>query len=190
MSTLITLLGGPESFISRLNYLHNSGLFDIGNEVSFLTVYQYHYAGRPALSTALVHTLIPALFNDTTTGLPGNDDSGAMASFTALSMSGLFPSAGQNVYFISPPFFPSISFTNPLTNKTATVRNMNFDESYGRIYVQNATLNGTPYAKNWIGHEFFLEGGVLELVLGESESAWGTGAMDVPPSMGTGAMKF
>jgi putative alpha-1,2-mannosidase len=116
-------------------------------------------------------------------GLPGNDDSGAMASFTIFSMLGLFPNPGQNVYFITPPFFESFSVTSQLTNKTATIRNTNFDSAYKNIYIQSAKLNGAAYQKNWIGHEFFTQGWTLELVLGDKESDWGTRIEDRPPSM-------
>ena len=181
---LISTLGGPQRFIKRLDYLHTSGLLDIGNEPSELTVYQYHYAGRPGHSAYRIHTYIPSSFNASVSGLPGNDDSGASGSFIAFAMSGLFPVAGQNVYLLTPPFFESVSYTSPITNKTATVRNVNFDPTYKNIYIQNATLNGEAYTKNWIGHEFFLQGGVLEFILGAEESAWGTRAEDLPPSAG------
>lgn len=151
----------------------------------FLTVYAYHYAGRPALSTARAHFYIPSSFNDSTSGLPGNDDSGAMGAFQAWSMIGLFPNPGQNVYLINPPFFEAVSITNPVTNRTATIRNVNFDPSYSDVYIQNATLNGEVYTKNWITHEFFSEGWTLELTLGPSESSWGTAEEDLPPSVST-----
>ena len=102
-------------------------------------------------------------------------------------MSGLFPNAGQDVYLITPPFFEEVNFTSPLTGKTATIRNVNFDPSYGVVNIQSATLDGQDYARNWIGHGFFLEGGVLELTLGE-ESSWGQGEEDLPPSTGLGTM--
>ncbi|GFF69694.1 hypothetical protein IFM47457_02450 [Aspergillus lentulus] len=184
ITTLIRLLGGPDTFISRLDFFHTSGLADIGNEPVFLTVFQYHYAGRPALSAARAHTYVPSAFNASTSGLPGNDDSGAMGAFTVFTMMGLFPNPGQNVYLIIPPFFEAVSITHPVTNKTATIRNVNFDGSYRRIYIQSATLNGEPYSRNWIGHEFFTEGWTLELTLGEEESDWGTGVGDLPPSLG------
>lgn len=76
MKTLIELLGGPDSFIERLDFFHSSGLADIGNEPVFLTVFETHYAGRPALSAVRAHSYIPRVFNDTAGGLPGNDDSG------------------------------------------------------------------------------------------------------------------
>ncbi|EMD67251.1 glycoside hydrolase family 92 protein [Bipolaris sorokiniana ND90Pr] len=184
MATLITTLGGHERFTARLDWLHESGILYVGDEQAFLTIFLYHYVGRPALSAERAHQYIPSLFNDTVGGIPGNDDSGAMGSFQALVMTGFFPNAGQDVYFIIPPFFESVSITNGQTGKTATIRNINFDPEYKNIYIQSATLNGEPYTRNWIQHSFFLEGGVLELTLGPQESAWGTGVEDVPPSLG------
>ncbi|ATZ51835.1 hypothetical protein BCIN_07g04000 [Botrytis cinerea B05.10] len=183
-ASLITTFGGPAAFVKRLDYLHDNNITYIGNEPAFLTVYQYHYAGRPALSARRSHFYIPSFFAPTNDGLPGNDDSGAMGSFVAFSMMGLFPNPGQDVYLIIPPYFESASITSPLTNKTATIRNINFDPSYKNIYVQSATLNGKPYTKNWIDHSFFTEGKELVLVLGSSESSWGTQVSDLPPSLG------
>lgn len=185
---LVSLLGGPDAFVKRLDYLHTSGLLDIGNEPSELNTFQYHYAGRPGRSAYRIHTYIPSTFNDSISGLPGNDDSGAAGSFLAFAMSGLFPVAGQNVYLLTPPFFEKVSYTSPITGKTATICNTNFDPEYKRIYIQKATLNGRSYTKSWIGHEFFLEGGVLEFELDDQESEWGTRAEDLPPSVAVGQL--
>ena len=181
-------MGGVESFIQRLDYFHTIGLADISNEPVFLTVYLYHYAGRPGLSAHRIHTYVPSSFNATNSGLPGNDDSGAMGSFLFFTMAGLFPVAGQNVYLITPPLFQEVSVKNKVTGNTATIRNTNFDPTYERIYIQNALLNGQAWTKSWIGHEFFLEGWTLELVLGTTESSWGTKVEDRPPSWVEGVM--
>ncbi|KAF2484605.1 alpha-1,2-mannosidase [Neohortaea acidophila] len=183
---LVAALGGPDTFVRRLDYLHEHGLLDIGNEPSELVVFQYHYAGRPGLSSRRLHTYIPSYFNSTVEGLPGNDDSGASGSFVALAMSGTFPVAGQSVYLLVPPFFESVSYTNAITNKTSTIRNINFDPEYVNIYIQNATLNGEPYTKNWISHDFYLQGWTLEFTLGPTESEWGTQMADLPPSTSAG----
>lgn len=155
----------------------------IGNEPSFLTVFQYHYAGRPALSALRSHFYIPRYFNTAPGGLPGNDDGGAMGSFLAFSTMGLFPNPGQNVYLITPPYFEFVSIKSPITGNTATIRNVNFDPSYEAIYIQSATLDGKPYTKNWIDHSFFTEGKELVLTLGKNESSWGTAVKDLPPSI-------
>ncbi|CAN9087652.1 unnamed protein product [Alternaria alternata] len=184
MATLIQTLGGRERFVERMNWLHESGVLYLGDEQAFLNVFLYHYAGRPALSAERAHQYIPSLFNDTVVGIPGNDDSGAMGSFEAFVMMGFFPNAGQDVYFIIPPFFESISIKNGQTGNTATIRNINFDPGHKNIYIQSATLDGVSYTRNWIRHNFFLEGGVLELTLGPQESSWGRAPEDVPPSLG------
>ncbi|KAG8409503.1 hypothetical protein J3459_017461 [Metarhizium acridum] len=97
-----------------------------------------------------------------------------MGSFLAFSMMGLFPNPGQSVYLITPPYFESVRIKHPLTKKTAIIRNVHFDPTYKNIYIQNATLNGKPYTKNWIDHSFFTEGKELVLTLGATESSWGT----------------
>ncbi|KAF1996979.1 glycoside hydrolase family 92 protein [Amniculicola lignicola CBS 123094] len=184
MASLITLLGGPERFIARLDFLHESGLLYMGDEQAFLMVFLYHYVGRPGLSAKRARSYIPSLFNETVGGIPGNDDSGAMGSFAALTLLGIFPNAGQDVYFITPPFFKSISIKNPETGKTATIRNVNFDGGRENVFVQEARLDGVKYERNWLQHRFFREGGTLELVLGKEEGKWGTGKGDGPPSEG------
>ncbi|KAI0130399.1 glycoside hydrolase family 92 protein [Xylariales sp. AK1849] len=182
-STLVSLMGGDEDFISRLDYFHTSGLADISNEPVFSTVYLYHYAGRPALSTKRLHTYIPSYFNNTDGGLPGNDDSGSMGAFVVFGMLGLFPIAGQNVYLISAPFFEEVSVKNGITGNTATIKTLGFDAAYQNVYIQNVTVNGEAWTKNWIGHELFTEGWTLEIALGSEESEWGTKVEDRPPSL-------
>ncbi|KAI1765657.1 glycoside hydrolase family 92 protein [Hypoxylon sp. FL1150] len=184
ISTLIGLMGDEDSFIERLDFFHTSGLADISNEPVFSTVYLYHYAGHPGLSTKRLHTYIPSAFNATHGGLPGNDDSGAMGGFVVFGMMGLFPVAGQDVYLISAPFFQEINITSPLTGKTAQIKTTGFDASYEDIYIQNVTVNGQPWTKSWIGHAFFNDGWTIELALGNQESDWGTKLEDRPPSWG------
>lgn len=180
---LIKLYGGPDAFVRRLDYLHDAEICYIGNEPSFLTVFQYHYAGRPALSAQRSHFYVPKYFSPAPGGLPGNDDSGAMGSFLAFSMMGLFPNPGQDVYLIIPPYFESVNITHPVTGKTAGVRNVNFDPSYKNVFIQSATLDGKPYNKNWVDHSFFTKGKKLVLTLGNKESSWGTKLEDLPPSL-------
>jgi putative alpha-1,2-mannosidase len=182
---LMKLYNGRDNYINRLSFLHDAKVGDIGNEPSFLTIFQFHYAGRPGLSAKRVHSYVGpgSAFTAGRDGIPGNDDSGAMGSFVAFCMMGLFPNPGQNVYLISPPFFKKVSITSPLTNKTATISVENFDPSYQAIYIQNATLNGDDYRRNWITHDFFTDGGDLVLRLGTNESLWGTRVEDLPPSL-------
>lgn len=180
MTSLIQTMGGKKLFTERLEYFHESGIIYMGNEQSFLPVFQFHYAGRPGLSSYWAHKYIPSLFNTTRAGIPGNDDC-AMGAFSAFAMMGFFPVAGQDVYLLTPPFFREVKL-RARNGKWAIIRVLNFDPTYQAKYIQRAALNGKPWTKSWITHEFFMKGGVLELVVGIGESMWGTKEEDFPPS--------
>lgn len=180
MASLVAAMGGKEMFVERLSYFHTSGIAYMGNEQSFLTVFQFHYGARPGLSSYFTHYYIPSQFNASVNGIPGNDDC-AMGAFTAFAFMGFFPVAGQDVYLLIPPFFPEVKI-RARNGQWAIIRAKNFDPQRKAIYIQSATLNGKKYTKNWITHDFFMKGGVLEFTVGETEGAWGTKEADLPPS--------
>ncbi|OTA95607.1 glycoside hydrolase family 92 protein [Hypoxylon sp. CO27-5] len=186
MASLIKALGGREAFVERLDYFHSSGINYMGNEPNFLPTFQFHYGGRPGRSNYWVHQYIPSQFNSSINGIPGNDDC-AMGAFTAFAFMGFYPVAGQNVYLLTAPLFREVSIQTP-SGKPATLRNVGgFDAPrYRNIYIQSARLNGKPYTRNWITHDFFVDGGTLEFILGPAESDWGTRDEDLPPSLSTG----
>ncbi|KAI1631451.1 glycoside hydrolase family 92 protein [Biscogniauxia mediterranea] len=181
MAGLAGALGGRAALVDRLEYFHEEGLSYMGNEPGFLPTYQFHYGGRPGRSAHWVRRYVPAQFNASVAGIPGNDDC-AMGAFAALAFMGFFPVAGQDVYLLTPPLFRSVSLRTPRGGGgVATIRN----RGGGGIYVQSARLDGEPYTKSWITHDFFVRGGTLEFVLGDRESDWGTREEDLPPSLST-----
>lgn len=188
MAALIEKMGGKETFVRRLSYFHETGLVDIGDELAFLTPFLYHYAGRPALSSKVAAELIVRNFSATVGGIPGNDDSGAMGSFIAFIMMGFFPNAGQDVYFLTAPWFAETRLRHPQTGRTASIRVVNFDhrlDAPATRFIQSVKLNGKDYKRNWITHDFFSIGGKLEIVLADHESSWGTDTDALPPSWST-----
>ncbi|KAI0875709.1 glycoside hydrolase family 92 protein [Hypoxylon argillaceum] len=185
MAAVVGLMGGAAAFVERLDYFHASGINYMGNEPNFLPTFLFHYAGRPARSAHWVRQYIPAQFNSSVAGIPGNDDC-AMGAFSAFAFMGFFPVAGQDVYLLTPPLFREVSIRTMDGRGWATLRNVNFDPAHGDMYIQSAKLNGKAYTKNWITHEFFTKGGVLEFVLGPQEGQWGTREEDLPPSLSTG----
>jgi predicted alpha-1,2-mannosidase len=181
MASLVSLMGGPDRFVQRLTYYHESGIAYMGNEQAFLTVFQFHYGSRPGLSSYWAHKYIPSQFNASINGIPGNDDC-AMGAFSAFVYMGFFPVAGQDVYLLNPPFFKEVRIRAREEGKWAVIRVRDFDASYERKYIQHAWLNGRKYSKSWITHDFFMTGGLLEFVVGEKEGSWGRGEADLPPS--------
>jgi putative alpha-1,2-mannosidase len=103
------------------------------------------------------------------TGLPGNDDAGAMSSWYVWNAIGLYPNAGQPYYYIASPVF-SRSVIALEGGKTFEVRAPATSEA--NRYVTGAKLNGKPLDRAWISHDELAKGGVLELTLGPAPTSW------------------
>ncbi|KAF8525819.1 alpha-1,2-mannosidase, putative subfamily [Hysterangium stoloniferum] len=188
MARLVGLMGGPQTFINRLDTFFEKGFHDIGDEPGFLPTFLYNYAGQPVKTVDRVNSILNQFFNNSLNGLPGNDDSGAMGAYVVWTHMGFYPVAGQNTYLLCSPFFPKITFQNQATGAIATVTSLNFGPA--NKYIQSAKLNGTPYTKNFITHDLFEHGGTLELVMGPGKnSKFGTGPEDLPPSLSTGGFR-
>jgi len=181
MPALIQTMGGPETFVNRLDaFFAVPKRFDVGNEPGFLVPYLYNWAGRPDKTAAHVRQIIAESYHAGRHGLPGNDDSGAMSSWFAFGQIGIFPDAGQDLYVIGSPAFPKT--TLHLAGKKDFVieaRNV----SPENIYVTAATLNGAPLERSWLRHREIADGGRLVLVMGKSPSHWGE--TNLPPSVGS-----
>jgi Glycosyl hydrolase family 92 len=64
-----------------------------------------------------------------------------MGSFVAFFLAGLYPLPGTRQILLSSPYFPEISFYNPLYNKTTTIKANNFvgnpsNGSGGTVFVK------------------------------------------------------
>ena len=103
---LIEACGGAATFRKRLDMFFDRKRYNVGNEPSFLTPCLYHWIGRPDLTSDRVRQIISENYNDKPDGLPGNDDSGAMSSWLAFHMMGLYPNAGQSYYLLHAPLIP------------------------------------------------------------------------------------
>ncbi|AOW09344.1 GH92 family glycosyl hydrolase [Flavobacterium gilvum] len=168
---LVRKSGGNEAFQKRLDIFFDSKLYNVANEPSFLTPCLYHWIGKPYLSSDRIHEIIQNNFNATPNGLPGNDDSGAMSSWLAFHMMGLYPNAGQPYYLLNAPFIKetTVQLENG-NNFKITAKNMNAKNKY----IKAAFLNGKPYNKAWIMHDDIMKGGELVFEMDSKPSTWGT----------------
>ncbi len=168
---LIELSGGDEAFEKRLNTFFDKNFFNVNNEPSFLSPCLYHWLGKPYLSSERIHDIIKKNYNDGPIGLPGNDDSGAMSSWLAFHMMGLYPNAGQDYYIINTPLLEST--TMKLTDgKEFRISTKGFSKN--NRYIQSATLNGKEYPYSTLRHADIANGGELVLKLGTKPTNWGS----------------
>ncbi|KAJ3516547.1 hypothetical protein NLJ89_g1063 [Agrocybe chaxingu] len=190
-ATLIELQGGPESFIARLNFIFDQDYFESTNEPSQQMPFMYHYANRPGLSTQRSRQVIAQFFNTSTNGLPGND--GAMGSYAAFYLLGLYPLPATSQILLSSPYFRQISFFNPVFNTTTKIVSKGFagnplDGTGGQVFVKSVAVNGKPYKSNcYLDWDVFVNGSLVELTLTDDITvSCGTGRDALPPSISTG----
>jgi predicted alpha-1,2-mannosidase len=177
---LIELAGGDQTFVRRLDNVFYRKHFDVTNEPGFLIPVLYNWAGRPDKTADVVNALLEKAFTDQRSGIPGNDDSGAMSSWLIFQSLGFYPDAGQDFYLIGTPSFPEADITLP-AGKTLRVIARNMDSEHINRYIQSATLNGKPLETSWFRHGQIIDGGTLIFTMGSAPSRWGTTVR--PPSM-------
>jgi predicted alpha-1,2-mannosidase len=173
---LIKKCGGAKAFESRLDTFFDSGYYNVANEPDFLASCLYHWVGKPERSSERTRAIIQQSFGTSASGIPGNDDSGAMSSWLAFHMMGLYPNAGQPYYLL----------TSPLVQKASIhlEDGVQFDIiaqglSEKNVYIQSARLNGQPFNQAWIAHADVVKGGTLVFAMGPQPSTWGSTL--VPP---------
>ena len=97
------------------------------------------------------------LFDET--GVPGNDDSGAMSSWYIFSAIGFFPFAGTETYYINAPFCKKIIMQRP-DNKNIIIETPN--ASGKNIYVKSFSINGKKYKNPSFNHRDIVNGATIK----------------------------
>ena len=160
LDALVDRMGGRQRCLDRLTYALRNGLIDFGNEPSFMTIWIPAALDRPDLTAEWA-----AKYRDLYRGhaLPGDDDQGAMSSMYLFLCAGLYPIAGQDVYYLHGPSVPEVAFH--LDNgRTFTITADHAGPA--NIYVQSVSLDGVPLAHPMIRHGDILRGGTLHFVMG------------------------
>ncbi|MFF5227807.1 GH92 family glycosyl hydrolase [Dactylosporangium sp. NPDC000521] len=186
---VINLMGGPTTAVQRLDHHFtelNGGLsrpyFYIGNEPEHNVPWTYNFAQRPGKTAGAVRRVMTESFTTGAGGLPGNDDLGATSAWYVWSAMGMYPvTPGADTLAIHGPTFPSL-----LIQRSAGNIQINGGSS-SNSFVQSLTLNGSAVSNNYLRYPDLAAGGTLQYTMGGSESSWGTGAGNVPPSFTDGA---
>ena len=170
---LIEACGGPDTFRKRLDMFFERKRYNVGNEPSFLTPCLYHWIGRPDLTSDRVRQIITENYSDKPDGLPGNDDSGAMSSWLAFHMMGLYPNAGQSYYLLHAPLIPE------WTLQLANGKTLHGVVKGKGTYFEKVTLNGKVLEDARLEHADLMEGG--ELMFHVSKKKPQNADSDFPP---------
>src|SRR6266508_5564784 len=189
--SVINLMGGRQTAAQRLDHHFqnlNGGLtapfFYIGNEPEHGAPWAYHFARKPAGTSAAVRRVMNESYTTGAGGLPGNDDLGATSAWYVWAALGMYPATpGADTLALHGPLFPSILVQRPGGN----VQINGSGAGQGAQFVQSFSLNGTARTQNFIRFRDIAAGGTLAFTMGSSSaSTWGTGSGDVPPSFNQG----
>jgi predicted alpha-1,2-mannosidase len=196
---LLTLLGGPQAFVRKLDELFDQaplmegepvaagslgiiGQYAHGNVPCHHIAYLYAYAGAPWKSAARVRQIASTLYATGPEGLCGNEQGGQLSAWYLFGAMGFYPvNPAEGVYVIGAPQVDKAAIDLG-GQRTFTVEAQNL--SPVNTYVTGASLNGKPLDRCWLSHADIAAGGTLRLTMGaEPTTAWASAPDAAPPSM-------
>lgn len=203
---LIDLTGGDERFVAKIDSvfalpgivkygtygtkihemlemeLAKMGQYAQGNQPIQHMIYLYSYAGQPWKTQYWIRQVMDRLYNSSENGYPGDEDQGGMSSWYVLNALGIYSVCpGTDEYVLGSPKFRKATITMEDGKKFVIEAKGN---SKDNVYIQNATLNGKRHTRNYIHYSDIVNGGVLELQMGnQPEKTRGTAKEDRPFSL-------
>jgi len=193
MATVIGLMGGPDTFINRLDNYFAKGYFAAGNEPGFEVPWTYHYANRPDLTALRVRNVVYTNFGTGIGGIPGNDDSGAMASLLTFHMLGMYPVPASKQLLVGSPFVSAYTLRNDFLGTSTSFSVIGFDKTTlqatpptgARVFVKSITVNGEPSASLcWLNFDDVVGGGSIVIeVYSDAAAAAAAGCGDGPGAL-------
>lgn len=171
---MIQLVGGKEQFTAQLDSFFSIkainankhlgqeamiGQYAHGNEPSHHVAYLYSYSDRPYRTGELVTQICNAFYNNTPTGMIGNDDCGQMSAWYIFSSLGFYPVNPVSGEFIlgSPQVKRAVIHLDTERELIVTVK-----KSPGTsLQSQQRTLNDRLISKPAISYQDIMKGGIL-----------------------------
>ena len=185
---LVETLGGDKAASERLDghfhrpdgswvlYRDSATYADVSNQPSINAPWMYLFTGEAHKTQDTVRAAIDLLWNDTTQGIPGQDDLGQMSSWYVFSALGLYPLyPGRADLVLSSPIF-SHAKINSLSIHAP-------DTSADHRFIQSLKINGVVSNKSWIDESYLHQPAVLEFNLSKVPNVqWGSAKEYRPPS--------
>ncbi|MRR19230.1 glycoside hydrolase family 92 protein [bacterium] len=177
---LISLFGGTEFFLQRLDSLFNvteevrgenaspdiSGLigqYAHGNEPSHHIAYLFSMAGEPEKTESLVRKIMSEMYTAAKDGICGNEDCGQMSAWYVFSAMGFYPlNPADGKFILGSPALDDFSLQLPGEKVFRIIAENNSPQN---VNVSKVFLNGQQLDRNYITYNEIMTGGELRFVM-------------------------
>ena len=178
---MVELMGGTERVIDDLDtmFAHTptdflwNAYYNHANEPVHHVPYLYNRLGQPWKTQRWSRFICEQAYSNRVEGLVGNEDVGQMSAWYVLSACGLYPVCpGDTRYEITSPLFEEAEIRVG-EGKTFVIKAHPHSEK--DVYIRSARLNGRPYTACHLDYKDLMQGGLLELEMGDTpQTSWGT----------------
>nr|WP_321412249.1 GH92 family glycosyl hydrolase [uncultured Carboxylicivirga sp.] len=177
LPTLVDTIGGAEvaekrldEFFVKLNANYHEEFFAAGNEPSFQAPWSYNWLSVPFKTQSIVRRIVNEQYSNRDSGLPGNDDMGAMAAWYVFANIGLYPMIpGVGGYSVNSPMFPETTIT--LGNGKKLLISGGSEQMQ---YIDGLSINEKEWESTWLPLSEVENGGVIQFSLTKTPSIWGS----------------
>lgn len=172
---LMECMGGNERYLQKLDSMFSEQNYWHGNEPCHQVAYMYNFAGEPQKTQRAVSEIMKTEYQETPSGLAGNDDAGQMSAWYIFSAMGFYPVCpGTTRYELSRPSFDRVVINlengnrfcieaenTPLNDAPSDDASLD-DVPLNGVQVKSIiTRNGQPYNKTYIDHKDIVSGALF-----------------------------
>ena len=166
---LAKLMGGERKFVDKLQSVFDKENYDPANEPDIAYPYLFTYFPKEAWRTQRITSqLLSKYYRNEPSGIPGNDDTGAMSAWAIFSMLGFYPDCpGSMSYGLTTPTFDKVTIhldTKYYKNPTLVIETRPVDEHTNRqrIYFDEFQIGNKLYKNTYrINHDELMNAGKI-----------------------------
>lgn len=160
---LIQKIGGKkiaqqrlDSLFVRLDARYEDKWFASGNEPDFHVPWVYNWTDEPEKTSKTINRIHNEMYQNSPSGLPGNDDLGTMGSWYVFSSIGLYPVIpGVGGFALNLPKFKKIEIKLPNDVLTIQKHNKNID------VIKSVSVNALSHHNTWLSLNQIKNGGTI-----------------------------
>jgi len=165
LETLIDTIGGKkvaearlDTLFKRLDASYNEDWFAAGNEPDFQVPWIYNWTDSPEKTNKVIQRIFNEMYNSSPSGLPGNDDLGAMGAWYVFASVGLYPMIpGVGGFSVNIPRFADVTIQFPEGKLNITGGSKEASE------IRELRVNGEKIKQLWLDWNDLKNGGEIKI---------------------------